>query len=77
MAAVTETCGQCSKDSAFVLPDDTEGVSVAWECPECGAKNWTAGDPPHVIALADAAMTDADVVSVVDGDTGQSSDVQG
>lgn len=77
MAVSSFDCEQCGKPSDLDISDYYADKALAWECPDCGAKNWTPGDPPHVVAMAEQAMTDPDVVAVVDGDAGSSSDVQG
>lgn len=76
MAAQDFECEKCGKPSEIDVPDEYFEKALAWECPDCGAKNWTPGDPPHIVATAEAAMTDDDVVAVVDGDAGASNDSQ-
>lgn len=70
-------CEECGEPSGVEGAEEYGDKSLAWECPFCGAKNWTPGDPPHVVAVAQAAMGDDDVVSVTDGDAGTSLDNQG
>lgn len=70
------TCNSCGRGVEVDVPDEYVDKALAWECSDCGTKNWTPGDPPHVVALAQAAMADPDVTAVVDGDDGASSDVQ-
>lgn len=70
-------CANCGASAEIEVPDEYLDKALAWECSACSAKNWTPGDPPHIVATAEAAMTDDDVVAVTDGDAGNSADTQG
>lgn len=77
-------CSNCGIVSTIGVPPDS--MSMVWECPHCGAKSRTPGNPPHLLAQAQAAVIaaqaaaaallagEAPVVHVVADDAGESGD---
>lgn len=68
-----ESCSGCGTQHA-VVPDDI--FAMAWECPDCGLKQWTEGVDQAAAAIAIAQAEDAlnGHVVVSDGDVGTGGD---